>query len=218
MRECEENGMSLDDEPEAPDATDRSMMEQVLDRTKVFRNIETGDVVVCSNGFERKCWDARRRVWDTTPNLPTPESFFRDAPWFTELDDPLEVIFWYAGSVRGVMPTSDTDDSAHVPKDSLIGELSKVLADRGGGYGDEDVFWEIAKSWEQHLENQLDDGQPAGPVIHAANVALMMARLKLERLERRMRLGRLVKDDYIDAMLYIDWAYRKQADQGGDDE
>lgn len=74
-------------------------------------------------------------------------------------------------------------------KTDVLNEALKTVADRGASYGTvEENFNRIARLWNSHLINRYADGYGgdtavALPALDAHDVALMMALMKIARLE-----------------------------------
>lgn len=77
------------------------------------------------------------------------------------------------------------DDPNRVTKKSVLEAAIQTVADRGVPYGGvEDNFNRIASLWQAHLENRYASPDFAAfPVVDAADVAMMMALMKIARLE-----------------------------------
>lgn len=94
------------------------------------------------------------------------------------------------------------DDNPRPSKAETLDKAKEAVADRGLNYGSpEDNFKRIALLWSAHLENRYNTTQMEGfdpPVLDAHDVAMMMALMKIARLENDPRHG----DSWIDMAGY----------------
>lgn len=86
---------------------------------------------------------------------------------------------------EAVRRAEQTREPQPVTKKSVLEAAIQTVADRGVPYGGvEDNFNRIASLWQAHLENRYASPDFAAfPVIDAADVAMMMALMKIARLE-----------------------------------
>ena len=82
--------------------------------------------------------------------------------------------------------------------EELLRDCSKILKERGQQYGSADlVFRAIADQWTSHLHKD----------ISSSDAALMMAQMKIARINQGISDQVVGKDTYLDAINYLALAW-----------